>query len=274
MTYNERYFILGVCVGTLLLSPLWTGGAAAETNTMDQWEEECQALTEEVQHSVQNSKVLGDAHDNIDQDKMKKLLLCQVVTTGNEQAAKENGQGGKENGQTTNGEAEYLKKPVWSFLLGDLKFRANAGYTETVGSEHLRPRVSLPDPGNSGNSAHKARLDHRKEAYGVEVGWFGKPVLRDVSFLFFQKEEKIKKHRKEVKKAEREVKGNLDSLVFDALKLDLSFGFGRSIVDNLAGQQTLETYNKTFFTVAVHYSIPLSQFLRLPFSNLPPPLPE
>ena len=275
MTYDERYFILGVCAVTFLLSPLCARGATAETSTTASRQKECQTLTEEVQRSVQTSKTLGDALGNIDQDElMKKLLLCQVVTTGNEQAA-------KENEQATNGEAKYLEKPRWSFFLGDLEFRANAGYTETVGSSRLRPRISLPDrrPGKyrdrSDSSDNRARLDHRKEAYGVEVGWFGKPVLRDVSFLFFQK--KIKEHRDAVEKAKKNGKGNLDSLFFDAVKLDLSFGYGRSIVDNLAGQQTLATYNKTFFTVAVHYSIPLRQFFKIgkfdPF-KLPPPLPE
>lgn len=262
MTYNERYFILGVCVGTLLLSPLWTGGAAAETSTMDQWEKECQNLTKEVWRSAQNIKALGDAHDNIDQDKMKKLLLCQVVTTENEREVKEDEQ--------ATDKKEYLKKPRSSFFLGDLEFKANAGYTETVGSSRLRPRFILPN-----HLDNRARLDNRAEAYGVEVGWFGKPVLRDFFFLFGNKN--IKKHGDAVKEAKKEGKGNLDSLVFDAVKLDLSFGFGRSIVDNLAGQQTLETYNKTFFTVGVHYSIPLRQFFKIgkfdPF-DLPPPLPE
>lgn len=262
MMYDERYFILGVGAVALFLSPLCAGGAAAETSTTTSRQQECQTLTEEVQRSVQNSKTLGDALGNIDQDElMKKLLLCQVVTTGNEQAT-------KENEQATNVEAVYLEKRVRSFILGDLKFKVNAGYTETVGSNRLRPRVRL----SGKRQDESGRLDNRAEAYGVEVGWFGKPVLRDFFFLFLNKN--IGEHRKAVQKAKKMGEGNWDSLVFDAVKFDLSFGFGRSIVDNLAGQQTLETYNKTFFTVAVHYSIPLRQLLPSSFLGLPPPLPE
>ena len=267
MAYNKRYFILGVCAGTLLLSPLWTGGAAAETSTMDQWEKECQNLTREVRRSVQNIRALGDAHDDVDQDKMKKLLLCQVVATENEPTTKGNEPTTKGNEPTTD-RKEYLRKPIRSFLLGDLKFKANAGYTETVGSNRLRSRGRRSDE----DGDESGRLDNRAEAYGVEVGWFGKPVLRDFFFLFWDKD--IEEHRKAVEKAKRTGEGNWDSLGFDAVKLDLSFGFGRSIVDNLAGQQTLETYNKTFFTVGVHYSIPLRQFPFFSFLDLPPPLPE
>lgn len=264
MTYDERYFILGVCAVAILLSPLCRGGAA-EASTMDLPQKECQTLMKEVQRSVQNSKTLGDALGNIDdQDEMKKLLLCQVTEREAEKEAERKAK--REAEKKAERKAKYLKRPFTSFLLGDLRLKANAGYTETVGSNRLRRRVRIL--GKRGEES--GRLDNRQEAYGVEVGYFGKPVLRDFFFLF--RNEDIEKHRKAIKKAEKTGKGNRSSRILDAVKFDLSFGFGRSIIDNLAGQQTLETYNKTFFTVGMHYSIPLRQLF--PFLDLPPPLPE
>ena len=214
-----RLSIMGLCAVALFLGSVCSVGAA----------EECKDVMDKFEESVKNSNTPGDAISGLGPEKLMTMMRCEFE-------------------DKLESEAESLKRKHayqknWLLiLLDDLKFRSEVGYTNTVGTRR-------EDGGNPEG------LLKKEEAYSVEVGYFGKPAF---DFLLLGNKS-YRGHKGKTEKADFYPNGSWCSLFDDELKFDLSFGFGRTIVNEDNNGSSLETTNKTFFNVGLRYSLPLDQ---------------
>ncbi len=132
----------------------------------------------------------------------------------------------------------FLASPFKNYLLGSLKLSANFGKTNTSGF--------LAEE----NAVAQLRLRSSESVWAVKLGYFDKPVLRDIFLTGGQ--EKLDEYRKRKKDAFRWA-------WLDAVKLNMQFGFGKTIEEN-AVTDNFKTEEKTIYYIGISYQLPLSKF--------------
>ena len=141
---------------------------------------------------------------------------------------------------------EYVENLGWNVLLGSAAFKGDLGWTNTTGSEI------------AGATGITEQLDEDETAYSVKFGYFGKPIIRDLYFLFGG-QAAINKYRS---MKSNTAWGTLKSkdwsrrLILEPISFDAYVGFGRTVTDDNSIENSVE--DELQYYIGLKYKFPLA----------------
>jgi hypothetical protein len=129
----------------------------------------------------------------------------------------------------------------------DMQLRARAGVTNNDGDNDLASGVTKD-------------LDSTTTDLGLEVGYYGRPILRDIvlrnSDGALRNYVVWKSNRRKRLNEDWQKEDWINLMLIDAVKLDLTVGYGR-VIEDPQGEDNGETKTKGTYTARLRWELPL-----------------